>query len=134
MKNFKRYLAEVREAQYTSLNDASNLFKTLAKGQTEIWYTGKAIARSASFLEQDGLLPTDVKDLKKNWVLLGKIKEKDRNEIFRIMQGENWSPLGQANSLIMKLKLTHTSMSVGDIIKTKEGAFLVDMPGFKKVF
>ena len=46
------------------------------------------------------------------------------------MQGEIWSPNGEAYSLIKKTG-THTSMSVGDVIELDGEAFLVDTFGFR---
>lgn len=40
----------------------------------------------------------------------------DQEDIFWNLQGENWSPNGEANALIHMKGLSHTSMSVGDII------------------
>lgn len=37
-------------------------------------------------------------------------------QIFELMQGETWSPEGEARSLIEAVGLRHTSMSVGDCI------------------
>lgn len=39
------------------------------------------------------------------------------NIIYHNLQGEIWSPNGEANSLIKSKGLSHTSMSVGDFIK-----------------
>lgn len=36
--------------------------------------------------------------------------------LYIAMQGEAWSPKGEANSLIERLGLCHTSMSVGDVV------------------
>lgn len=38
------------------------------------------------------------------------------DEVYTEMQGENWSPNGEATGLIKALGLSHTSMSIGDII------------------
>lgn len=40
------------------------------------------------------------------------------------MQGENWSPRGEARPLIEALGLHHTSMSVGDCVLDVEGDVL----------
>jgi len=37
-------------------------------------------------------------------------------EVYSEMQGENWSPHGEQREYIKSLGLSHTSMSVGDII------------------
>lgn len=56
----------------------------------------------------------------------------DLEDVYMRMQGEVWSPNGEARDLIESKNLGHTSMSVGDIIKDKEtGAyFIVDTMGF----
>jgi hypothetical protein len=41
-------------------------------------------------------------------------------ELFRKMQGENWSPNGEARELILEKGVQHTSMSVGDIARDIE--------------
>lgn len=44
------------------------------------------------------------------------IKAKDLDDVYWLMQGENWSPHGEAKGFIRFLGLTHTSMSIGDVI------------------
>jgi hypothetical protein len=39
------------------------------------------------------------------------------------MQGENWSPHGEARDLLRSLGLSHTSLSVGDVIQDEEGVY-----------
>ena len=54
--------------------------------------------------------------------------------VFAEMQGENWSPNGEARPLIEEKGLQHTSMSVGDVIETADGEFFVVRPvGFKEL-
>lgn len=50
---------------------------------------------------------------------LGSLYAKDLEEVFVVMQGERWSPNGEARELIKAAGLQHTSMSVGDIIREK---------------
>ena len=38
------------------------------------------------------------------------------------MQAERWSPNGEARPLLERLGLSHTSMSVGDVIQDEDGA------------
>lgn len=49
------------------------------------------------------------------------------------LQGEVWSPRGEARLLILALGLKHTSMSVGDIIRNPDGKVYMVSPiiGFK---
>lgn len=39
------------------------------------------------------------------------------------MQGEVWSPNGEARPLIRRAGLHHTSMSVGDIARDQDGVY-----------
>ena len=39
------------------------------------------------------------------------------------MQAERWSPNGEARPLLERLGLSHTSMSVGDVIRDEDGAY-----------
>ena len=50
------------------------------------------------------------------------------------MQAEQWSPNGEAKILILKKGLTHTSMSVGDMLEDVTGTFwMVDNFGFIQI-
>lgn len=46
------------------------------------------------------------------------------------MQGENWSPNGEARSLIEEKGLIHTSMSMGDIVQIDKRYFIASMNTF----
>jgi hypothetical protein len=55
-------------------------------------------------------------------------------EVFRRMQGEFWSPNGEARNLILSKGLAHTSMSVGDVIEDANGTFWAVAPvGFVEI-
>ena len=50
--------------------------------------------------------------------------ENQLEDIFKEMQGDNWSPNGEARFNIVSLGLSHTSMSTGDLIyDTETGIF-----------
>jgi len=119
--------------QYYTLNDAALYIPGLAKGNTEIWYTNRNAAfewmRGYDAIAKLGLIPTP-QTLKKTHALVGKIKETNPDRIFSAMQGENWSPRGEAWDMISKSGAGHTSMSVGDIIKIGNKMILVDRHGF----
>ena len=79
-------------------------------------------------------------DLAKTHVLLkeieipaGKNYDAECETIWVAMQGENWSPNGEARPLIEEKGLRHTSMSVGDVLVESDSgnAFLVVSVGFK---
>lgn len=112
---------------FKSLNDAEKYQKGLADGPTEIWYM---TPEHMHFGEKKDINPAS---LKKTHVLLGKIKETDPEEIFKIMQGENWSPQGEAKQLILGKKLNHTSMSVGDIAVIDGKIMRVEVAGFEQL-
>lgn len=136
---------DFQKFQYKTLNDAANVHEELSPylrpGKTEIWYMRPEFFRDfsmgLSFLLRHGselsqkLKVTDIPS--KTHVLLGKIKEYRLEKIFYFMQGEIWSPYGEANSLIKKKGLHHTSMSVGDIIKIKNRIMIVEKSGFKEL-
>ena len=56
-------------------------------------------------------------------------------EVFYAMQGEQWSPHGEARELIRSLGLKHTSMSVGDVIYDVSARkyYVVDFIGFSEL-
>ena len=125
-------------SQYKSLNDA--FFVTNDRGyltgSTEIWYMKQDFFRDG-LMGYDWLQKKDLLPIKANigltHIWLGGIAEHNPSRIFNMMQGESWSPDGQANSLIRSRRLEHTSMSVGDIIKVGGRVFLVDSVGFKEL-
>jgi len=53
--------------------------------------------------------------------------------LFLAMQGENWSPNGEASELIRSKDLTHTSMSVGDVVEVGSKLYAVDLVGWVDV-
>lgn len=57
-------------------------------------------------------------------VQMGVVPFENPEDIFHNMQGDNWSPLGEANQLVRRNK-THTSMSIGDIVKTPDGKYQI---------
>lgn len=55
-------------------------------------------------------------------------------DIYMAMQGEMWSPRGEARDLIRMTGVGHTSMSVGDVVVDEDGTvFMVDNIGFTKL-
>jgi hypothetical protein len=62
------------------------------------------------------------------------IEVKDRSDIYFQMQGEVWSPNGEARELIKSKGLQHTSMCVGDVVfDIEENKYYeVDRVGYKE--
>ena len=54
---------------------------------------------------------------------LGEVEGKHLDDAWRRIQGENWSPHGEARELIQSLGLSHTSMSVGDVLQDEAGVY-----------
>ena len=76
-----------------------------------------------------------LKDMNKTHVYLMETCGNDLEDLFQSMQGENWSPNGEAREMISGKGLQHTSMSVGDVVHEVETDrwFVVDMAGFKEL-
>lgn len=82
----------------------------------KVWYH-----RNPTFRQNDDIY---WKDIPNTHAMVRFLEAKDLDEVYHEMQGENWSPEGEARSLIRMLGLQHTSMSVGDVIEDIEsGAF-----------
>ena len=116
--------------QYKSLNDV------YPEGSTEIWYWKEDFARDAmmgpAFMTKHGVMPTP-DTVKDHYALIGKIAETKPEKIFMMMQGDMWSPKGQARNMVRASGTGHTSMSVGDIIKIGNEYLMVDRFGFHKL-
>ena len=116
--------------QYASLADA------YPSGSTEIWYwndeAGRDMMMGANWLSKKGQMPTP-ETLSQTHVQIGTLRETDPDKIFSMMQGENWSPNGEARNLIQQSNTGHTSMSVGDIMKVGSTYLMVDRFGFHDI-
>jgi hypothetical protein len=124
-------------ASYTSLNDAADTDAMLSPGNTEVWYVKNGFYRDFcmgyDFVQEHCKGLFDPTNLSKTHVLIGKVTNSVEKEyLFDIMQGESWSPEGEAREMIGKLD-THTSMSVGDIVVQNGIVFMVDNFGFNAV-
>jgi hypothetical protein len=120
---------------YKSLNDARVIHPGLASGETHVWYMKPAyIPRfmlGLAAVRPTSLIPTDPKRLGRTHIWLGKIASVDPEEVFRILQGDVWSPTGEARDLIIGKRLHHTSMSVGDCVVRDGQIYMVDNVGFR---
>lgn len=63
------------------------------------------------------------------------VRANGKEEVFTLMQGENWSPNGEARDYIRSLGLSHTSMSAGDRIYDCQNSktYQVDFIGFSEI-
>lgn len=101
----------------------------------EIWYYQDQFSRdtiNAEFFQAQ--TPFDPKNLSATHVFVRTIEATNHDTAYMHQQGENWSPNGEARSLIRSLGISHTSMSIGDIIVEANGtAFMVDTFGFAEI-
>lgn len=73
-------------------------------------------------------------DFVRNWAKIKIVKADNLDDVYREMQGEIWSPRGEAREQILASGTGHTSMSIGDIINSPDGKFwIVDIFGFKEI-
>ena len=128
---------------YRTLDDAGKQHPALSHGyKYQVWYmrptSFRDLAMGISWLEEHEpeKIPRNIKDLPRTHVLLGNVSGKGLHSIedlWVLMQGDHWSPNGEARDLIRKLNLKHTSMSVGDVVVVDEkDIYMVDRVGFKK--
>jgi hypothetical protein len=75
-----------------------------------------------------------VASMEKTHVFLFEVLGTSIESVFWQLQGENWSPHGEARPLIECLRLRHTSMSVGDVIQAPGGRYYICQPwGWKEI-
>ena len=124
----KESIEQVNEAEmYKSLEDV------YPAGPTEIWYwksdNGRDFMMGMKWLSERGVEVTKA-SLQDTHVKIGTIAETDPEKVYGMMQGENWSPEGEARELISKSGSGHTSMSVGDVLVIGGKLQMVDRFGF----
>lgn len=102
--------------------------------QAHVFYSKQDQSRDMlmgyNWLKKNNIIP-NLSTLNQTHTLLGSLGTLDKERIFEMMQGETWSPQGEARSLIESAKLSHTSMSVGDIVKIENKLWMVDRIGWK---
>lgn len=69
-------------------------------------------------------------DLSATHIHLKDVPDQDLEVIFRGMQGEVWSPNGEARELLDSKGLSHTSMTVGDVVVKAGRVYIVRSIGF----
>ena len=124
--------------QYDTLNDAALVTGNdkYLSGSTGIWYMKRSFFRDGimgvDWLIEHDMVP-NMRTIDDTHEHLGDIRERGFEKVWRMMQGEEWSPRGEARKLIMKKGLGHTSMSVGDVIQQGSQLFMVDRAGFRRI-
>lgn len=125
--------------QYLSLDDAAEVTgdKRYGASGAEVWYTKPVYPNDFSmgvdWLRERGVPLPNAHTIKETHALVGTVGEHNLEDIFVMMQGDVWSPNGEARNLIRGRGLKHTSMMVGDIVKIGSTLHMVDSSGFEKV-
>ena len=83
-----------------------------------VYYTRQPTFHASGEL---GTQPLTAAGLRLSHAWLFEIEAASLDDAFRRMQGENWSPQGEARELLQALGLRHTSMSVGDVLRDGAG-------------
>lgn len=93
----------------------------------------KKPTRSGGFLRTNPLLSNE--NFRITHTFVKTVLAKSLEEAFWQMQGEVWSPNGEARELIRSKDLDHTSMSVGDLLMEAESCriYEVERFGFREI-
>jgi len=124
-----------RAEKYRILNEGAQYLPSLVPGKTEVWYFRPDFARDImmglSWLqEQVPEAYPEPYNLARTHIMLGRVVCEDPEKLFHDLQGDFWSPNGEARNLIDNVGLNHTSISVGDILVVKGSALFCDTAGW----
>ncbi len=121
--------------EYDRLADAAVVTRDAryGSGRTQVWYAKQTAFRElimgSEFAMKRGVLP-DPFTLSESHVYLGNVNETNPSKVFYMMQGEVWSPEGEAATFPAVRQCGHTSMSVGDVVVIGSEVLMVDRHGF----
>jgi hypothetical protein len=116
----------------THRGDYRTLEDCYEPGETEIWYFRKGMARVVLDALEDHNkehLPQP-SDLSKTHIKVGTVDSDNQREVFAAMQGDQWSPNGEAKKFISHLGLGHISMMAGDVMVFPHRTVMVGARGF----
>lgn len=119
---------------YQTLNDAQIHDPIFRDGDhVKVWYVNPNFhrsfcmgARMAAEFDNNFI---DITDMTKTHVLVGSFAgspDLTADDVAGIMQGECWSPNGEARDLIQSLGLHHTSFMSGDVIQIGDTFYTTD--------
>ncbi len=132
-------MTDTNPKPYTSIADAVAVTgnEAYAPGDVEVYYMRpelfhKLINGPYACVKGDVASPT-LATLDATHIKLGTISERSIGKAWCDLQGDFWSPMGQANGLLDAKGLRHTSMSVGDVFVIDGRIIMVDGCGFAEV-
>lgn len=82
-------------------------------------------AKEPTFLESGtfGTLLLTIPRFRLSHTFVRQVEAEALGDVYHLMQAEVWSPGGEARTLIERLGLSHTSLSVGDVVEDADGRF-----------
>lgn len=86
----------------------------------QVWYKRNYIQDTEQALE----------DFANCYVPIMRLEAEDLEDVFIQMQGEMWSPNGEARQAIRDFQLDHTSMSIGDVVENLDDGTWSEVLGF----
>ena len=122
-----------RPRQYQGLEDV------FGAGDLEVWYMRPEFFRFGTQgarpnHDPNNLLWTHIKLGSVSDCKVGDYGKATLDQMWMELQGERWSPNGEARELIRSMGLKHTSMSVGDCFRLPTGeVWIAADEGFKRV-
>jgi regulator of replication initiation timing len=103
------------------------------KGISQVWYAKpaarKLFSKDIVDLKDGGFELPNPNDLSKTHVHLCNVNTANVKKIIQMLQGEEWSPNGEAKEIVHKKGLNHISITTGDIIVTPERTVMVTRNG-----
>lgn len=118
---------------YRTLNDAARINPIFAVGsKVKIWFVKSGMTRDLC----DGVIKArdygvyvDLNNLEATHALLGECAGHEHilpGELVIALQGERWSPTGEAWDLIESKSLSHTTFMRGDIIQIDDKFYTIE--------
>ena len=111
----------IYEITQADIKPYANLNDKYPVGNTEVWFA------------RDNMSTPDANNLRATHILVGRISETEPKNVFAMMQGEIFSPQGEAEEFMRRVGLSRSNMQPGDIIKTGNDILLVTKDGFDSV-
>ena len=120
---------------YIGLNDAADNPSVPARlrdgykpGLTQIYFFPATMAEV-----QLGKRTPSLKEIKEHYTFIGEVAERDIDRVFEMMEVENYSPNGEASTFLGSKFASHTSMSVGDVVRIGERWLIARMTGWTDI-
>lgn len=99
----------------------------LALGDTQVWYSRENVGN----LTLTAAERFDVDNPKATHVRIAQVAGNELEWLYVVLQGEHWSPNGEANNFLHSVGATHTSLSCGDVLVIDGVAYVCMPSGWK---